>query len=366
MNLLVISLADIGDLLLTTPALSAIRASLPDAHIDVLTSPHAAPILSGTGLADAVITFDRAIFDSVRRLFHPRNFRPALALWRRLRAGKYDAVFICHRLTTRLGALKYAVLSLATGAPKRLGVDNGTGRGWFLTDRVADQGFGGHHQADYWLSVAGLLGARIDHPVLRIGISELDRAWAHDHLPDHPRLIAIHPGSGGFSAARRWEPEKFAGLADRLADAGAQIVIVGGADDDSETVIGHMRHAPLNLAGQTTLGQLAAVLERCECFYGADSGVMHVATATGTQVNAIFGPSNHEAWGPYAGNARIIRSGARCSPCFYVGNGIGLREGCPARTCLKTVTVEDVLDPTPSALTPNPSPEGKGSPATPV
>jgi N-acetylglucosaminyldiphosphoundecaprenol N-acetyl-beta-D-mannosaminyltransferase len=106
-----------------------------------------------------------------------------------------------------------------------------------------------------------------------------------------------------------------------------------------------MQHTPINLTGQTTLNQLAAVLERCAGYYGADSGVLHIAAAAGTPVTAIYGPSNAAAWRPYTERRTIVTSGTRCSPCSYVGNTVGLRAGCDARTCMKTVTVDMVLNP---------------------
>ncbi len=350
MKLLAVELADIGDLIMATPALSALRETYPDAHIDVLTTPHAAPLLNGTNLANSVLMFDKATFDRASSLLRPSNVWAAIRLAIRLRHGGYDAVLIFHHLTTRFGALKYAALAFASAAPRRLGLDNG--KGWFLTDRVQDRGFGVEHQVRYWLKVAALLDAKSADERLHIGISEADRAWAESHLPTrvaNQKLVAIHPGSGGYSLARRWEAEKFAALADRLIERdGAQIVLVGGANDDPELVWAAMRNLDkvIDLSGQTTLNQLAAVLARCDHFFGADSGVIHVAAAAGTRVTALFGPSNHAAWAPWSRSARVVRTGVRCSPCSYVFDTVGLREGCAARTCIRTLTVEMVY-PTP-------------------
>ncbi len=343
---LVVKLADIGDLVTATPALARLRAARPDAEIHLLTTGHSAPIVP-PDLADQVIVFDKFAFDRPADLLRPANLRHGLALARALRRERYSAVLILHHLTTPFGALKYAALALGSGAPRRLGLDNG--RGWFLTDRVTDDGFGAAHEVAYWLRLAdALLGDSSAphtperHP-LRVHSTDTDRAWAAEHLPAERPIVAIHTGSGGYSPARRWSAESFAHVADRLhAEAGAQIVLVGGPQDNTDAALAAMRHTPLNLAGQTTLGQLGAVLARCDLFIGADSGVMHLAAAAGAPVLALFGPSNARAWGPWSVRARGLHSGVTCSPCSYVRHTVGQREGCPARTCMRLLTPEMV------------------------
>ncbi len=346
---LVVKLADIGDLLLITPALARLRAAQPGATIHVLTTGHSAPILPD-GLVDDVIIFDKFAFDRPLDALRPGNLRQALALAHRLRSGKYDAILILHHLTTRFGALKYAALAFASGAPRRAGLDNG--RGWFLNVTVPDGGFGARHEAACWLSVVDMALGRNpaalyspqEHP-LQARITDADRAWAAARLPapeGGPR-IAVHTGSGGYSLARRWAPESFARAADLLwAENGAQIVVVGGPDDQGEAALAAMRNPAFSLIGQTTLGQLGAVLEACDAFIGADSGVMHLAAAAGTRVAALFGPSNADAWGPWSARAAVIRSAPPCSPCSYIMGTVGQRDGCPARTCMRMITPERV------------------------
>jgi N-acetylglucosaminyldiphosphoundecaprenol N-acetyl-beta-D-mannosaminyltransferase len=120
---------------------------------------------------------------------------------------------------------------------------------------------------------------------------------------------------------------------------------VGTPADGVSQVTSLMRSEAVNLEGKTTLGQLAAILKRCDLFIGADSGVMHLAAAVGTPLVAIFGPSNHRAWGPWPRDGRhvILRADLSCSPCSYVGYSVGQREGCEAMTCMKAITPEMVL-----------------------
>jgi len=354
-RILVVKIADIGDLILTTPAIAALRETYPQARIDVLTRPHAAPILEGTGLADEVIPFRVSAYERLKDLLKPPVLREGWRLVKRLRGGRYDTVVLFHQYSTRFGALKNASIVFSTGARRRCGLDNG--RGWFLTDRAVDSGFGVKHQVDYWLDVVALVGARTSQPRLHVGISAADHAWAQTHLPDGPRYIAIHPGSGGLNVARRWNAKKFAQTADRLGQAAnTRIVIVGGRNDGAEDVIRQMRSAPINLAGQTTLNQLAAVFARCVEYIGADSGVMHLAAAANPdlKMTTLFGPTNHRAWGAYGAQSTLVRSGALCSPCGYVWHSVGLRTGCTARTCMKSIHVEAVLSPTTAVELPEP------------
>lgn len=338
-RILVVQLADIGDLVLSTPALAALRQAQPQAHIALLTSTHSAPVIQGADLVDELILFDKRQFNGTKALLNPANLRRMLAL----RQGRFDTIVFFHHFTLRAGTLKFALMALCAGSQRRIGLDNGNG--WFLTERIADEGFGARHQAQYWLDLVALLGADPSPRQAVIGISQADRAWASQRLPaQHPQIV-IHAGSGGYSLARRWDAAGFAAVANRLHDEhGGTIILVGGADDDTADVKAALSAPSLDLSGQTSLNQLGAVLESADLYIGADSGVMHMACAARAPVVAIFGPSNPDAWGPWTPESpgQIVRSAPECSPCSYVGHSIGLRDGCRARTCMKLVSPEMV------------------------
>jgi exopolysaccharide biosynthesis WecB/TagA/CpsF family protein len=349
---LIVQLADIGDLVLSTPALAALREAHPDAHIAVLTTAHSAPILENTHLVDETIPFDKHTFDSLKALLKPANLRKALALAWKLRRGRYDVTLFFHHFSTRFGALKFAALALSAGSPRRIGLDNGNG--FFLNESLPDGGFGAMHQAQYWLKLAGLVGAETAARAAVVGMSPpptpstFDGEGTASNQTSRGRglKIAIHAGSGGYNLARRWDVEKFAQVADALHDEfDADIVLVGGKGDDSAAVKALMKSPASDFTGQTTLPQLAGLLSTCDLFIGADSGVMHIAAAVGVPVVAIFGPTNPDAWGPWnpPGQSVIVRSAPECSPCGYVGHQVGLRGGCEARTCMRMVTMAQVL-----------------------
>jgi exopolysaccharide biosynthesis WecB/TagA/CpsF family protein len=344
---LIVQLADIGDLVLSSPAIWALREAKPDAHLVLLTTAHAAQIFDGMKPVDEIITFDKHLFDQPRALLKPANLRRALALARRLRRERCDTILFFHHFSTRFGMVKFAALSLFAGSHRRLGLDNG--RAFFLTERLPDGGFGAQHQAQYWLDLVGLLGADTAPRPAMVGVRRhLFQRGEVAFRPANPAVprIAIHAGSGGYSTARRWDANRFAAVADALYERfGAEIVLVGGKGDDTPAVLAAVHAPTLDLTGKTTLGELAALLQTCHLFIGADSGVMHLAAAVGTPMVALFGPSNADAWRPWMtkGEAVVLRSAPECSPCSYVGFGVGLREGCAARTCMRMVTTAQVV-----------------------
>jgi heptosyltransferase-2 len=337
--ILIVKLADIGDVLTATPALHALRQTFPAAQLHLLTTPPAAAAVP-PDLVDRVLTAPRSL---ARR---PGELPSLLGLLADLRRCRYDAVLFLHHLTLGAGVAKYRLLAAATGAPLLLGLDNGKGR--WLTHSVPDQGFGALHEVEYWLRVAALLGATASTHTLHANCAQGDGlavAPLLAGLGPEP-LIVIHPGSGGYSLARRWEPGKWAVVADELVRRHrAQIVLVGTPADGAADVQASMAAPSLDLAGKTTLPQLAAVLAQCDLFLGADSGVLHVAAAAGAPIVALFGPSNALAWGPWTPEApsTIVRLGLRCSPCSYVGHSVGARDGCWHRSCMADMQPEQVL-----------------------
>lgn len=177
-RILIVQLADIGDLILSTPALAALREADPDAHIALLTTAHAAPILPDH-LVDDVIVFDKHTFDHPKALLKPGNLRRALALAAQLRRGRYETTIFFHHFSTRFGALKFAALAWSARSLNRIGLDNG--KGTFLTDRLPDPGFGAKHQAQYWLDLVGVAGA--DNTPRRASVKTAEFVGAHGGAP---------------------------------------------------------------------------------------------------------------------------------------------------------------------------------------
>lgn len=351
---LLVQLADIGDLVLATPAIAALREAHPRARIDLLASDHALPVIAD-GLIDNAIAFRRDGTNATSAFLAPQNLRSLFGLARE----NYDAVVFFHHFTLRAGVLKFRLIARASRAGRAIGLKNRYAS--FLSDGVPDGGFGARHQAQYWLDLVALLGARAEPRPAQIRREAFFFEAAQSGSGETWRRVVVHAGSGGYSPARRWQPERFAAVARQLQEEfDAEIILVGRASDDVQRLRELLDGAVVNLAGETTLPQLADVIAGAELFIGADSGVMHIAAATGTPVIGLFGPSNAAAWRPWTpgGRALVLRSGVECSPCSYVAHALGSREGCPARTCMKLITVDHVLAGARSLLE-----DGPGSPS---
>jgi lipopolysaccharide heptosyltransferase II len=357
-HILVVKLAGIGDLLLATPALQALRETYPHARIDLLVTPESAGLLNNWDVINNIIVLDKYLFDSPKQFVkNPRTLRPLAALWKTLHAGNYDAVLLLHHLTLRFGRLKHQVLMRASGAKWRVGLDNG--HGWFLNVHVQDDGFGAKHEAEYSMAIAEAVGARVRNKHLIVPLSDAERQQARqlvfqdttEETITRP-IIAMHPGSGGYSIARRWDPERFAQLADTLyKDTGARLLLMGGPEEaELHQRIIHMMQSGMpvrSLAGKGTIKVATAVLELVDLFIGNDAGLMHLAAAVDTPIVAIFGLSNQQAWGPYTGEKKsnravIVSLDLPCMPCFYRGHELGTPEGCATRDCLASLGVDPV------------------------
>jgi len=155
----------------------------------------------------------------------------------------------------------------------------------------------------------------------------------------------VHPGGGinpgGTLTGKRWPAERFDSIIQRLLDAGLSVLLAGGHEDAEATAGIAARHGQvLDLAGQTTFGQLGALLAECCLFIGNDTGALHLAVASRTPVVAIFGPSLPQVYGPWSAKARVIYHGDQCRGCRFRG---GLVANCRnSFACTRAVTEGEV------------------------
>ena len=313
----------IGDAVMATPALAAIRRAFPRAQVTVVANPLVAELFAAHPDCDRVIRFDK------------RSNHPGLGgLWqfcRSLRRERFELAVLLQN------AFEAAVMAVLAGIPRRAGYRT-DGRGLLLTDGVpaVDKKHGLHH-IDYYLAMLRALGIASDDRRLHLHLTPAEEQWAAATLGTGDWL-AINPGAS-YGAAKRWLPERFAAVADALAsEYGARIVLTGGPGEvEIGADIARAMHMPVhNLIGGTSVRQLMAVLARCRMVVTNDSGPMHIAAALGVPIVAVFGPTDHTTTSPLAENCRIVRCPVDCAPCL-------LRE-CPTdHRCMTRVTSEEVL-----------------------
>lgn len=363
-QILVVKLFALGDMINITPALRALRERYPAARITVLATRGASPGLLGSPFVDDILIFDKTLFDSVGGSLSPRALLVGLRFALDLRRRRYDTLVLLHHLVTGWGTVKYCALAFWSGAKIRVGLDNG--RGWFLTHRVRDDGFGAIDERRYWLRVVAALDAHSEDDRPHFTVTDTDRAAGRARLAAHPSnatgpIVAIHPTNGTYAPGRQWPAARFAAVADRLAtELGARIVLVGVEVDLIGQVAALLDTPVLNLAGRTNLPTLAGMLQSADLLLGNDSSVAHLAAALGTPTLALFGPSNERAWAPWGAgcvtlphvagempalpdtHALAVRGAAPQAPCLYVGYGPGNPHGCPDCHCLDLIDVERI------------------------
>jgi len=322
-NLLLLNLNHIGDILFTTPAIRALKESFPDARIRTVVLSGMEGLLNSNPFVDEVIT-------------RKRDMISILKLIPRLRSGGCDASVLFTFSSVRMAALgKWA------GATTRVGFDEPALRR-FLSHPIARRP--GCHRVDLYLDLVRAIGADVKSPKMEMFVSDEDQEFADGLLKSvgvsgKRPIVAISPGSS--VAAKQWFPDRYAKVADRLALDGVDVIIVGSEGERATVneVIKASKKPPADIAGRTKIGQLAAVLKRCDVVVSNDTGPMHMAVSVGIPVVAIFGPTDPEITGPYCKKSIVLWKKLSCTPC-------GHKPTCENFECLLSVTVDDVFDAT--------------------
>ena len=323
-RILVIRLSSMGDIILITPALQALKAHFPRAHLDVLVKARYRELLQGHPHVDGLFVLEEG--------------EGICSLAGRLRKRPYDIVLDLH------ANLRSRMLSLLLPAERTLRVRKRVlqRRLSVLFHRRSEPLV---HTSDLYLGTLWPLGirARREPPRLYLQPDEVqvaERFFGQHHLAERPVLIGLHPGARW--PGKCWPAERYMRVGRRLTEGGRRGVLVfagPGEEGLAKQVAEGIGSAAVVVAGQT-LRQLMALVARCDVFITNDSGPMHLATALGVPVVAIFGPT-HPALGfwPLGERDVVLTANLSCSPCSLHG---GRR--CPRnRLCLEQVTVDQVV-----------------------
>lgn len=328
-RLLLVKLGDLGDAVLLTAAVDAVSRHLPEYDLDLLLGLAGAPVFERDLRVRRVWAFDRRLIEG-RRAISPTSLLAWGRLLWTLRRERYDAVILSHHFTTLLGTQKLASVALACGAPVRVGLDNG--RGWFLSRRLPDGGFGAVCEGACWVRLVGALADVRACGRLSILMPPDARVRTAELLPEDAArpVIAMHHALGGWIPSRAWNAEGYAQVAGILhRRLGGTLLLIGGPEERlAAEQVARMASVPMRVvAGKTDVLGLATLLQECDLYLGPDSGPMHLASALRTPVVSLWGPTNEVAWGPCpeigTGRSVCLRAPDRPAPWIYVGHKMG-------------------------------------------
>lgn len=318
----------LGDIVLSTPVIRAVKENFPDSYVAVTVPSHYREALEGSPYVDELIAFNE-------HTSH-RGFWKKLGFIFELKAKRFDTVFLIHRSLTR------AIICYLAGIKERVGYYTKK-RGWLLTKKVTPLLRDKVHRADYYLGIIEGAGLKVASRVSEFFLDDsrrlsLAKKLRKAGLGEGERFVVLHAGAN--ERIRRWPAENFASLARRIKDEfGLRSVISGSA---KEAPLGKMikELAPgeaIDFCASTSLKELAALFEKAQLVVSGDTGPMHIASSVGAPVIALFGTASPRITAPRGkGRHVILQKDVGCViPCRILD--------CPDNRCMKAITVDDVM-----------------------
>lgn len=331
MRILIARTDRIGDVILSTPAIKAVRDAYPDAYIAFCVSPEALEIVDKNPYLNEVIVYDKK--KKYRNLFGMIRFIL------KIRRKRFDTALILHP-TNRMN-----LACFFAGIPRRVGFDRKMG--FLLTDKIPHtKQEGKKHEMEYTLDVVRKIGIEpVDKKLymsLHKGVEEeVKKVFEENGIERIGNIVAIHPGAS--CPSKRWPEEFFAETIEKLVKKyGARVIIVGSSSDEKtgRAIMDYLTVKAVDLTGKTSLSILAGILSKSRLFISNDSGPVHIAVSVGTPVIDIFGRNDPglspRRWGPLGPSDIVFHKDAGCIRC--------LAHNCDKDyKCLKAITPDEVV-----------------------
>jgi lipopolysaccharide heptosyltransferase II len=311
MRILITRTDKIGDVVVSTPAVKALRHVFPKAFIAFMAEKPAFELLKDNPYIDEIIVSDKKGSE--------KNLAGFIKLILKLRKKKFDTAVILHP------TVRVHLSCFLAGIPRRIGYDRKLG--WLLTDRVRhikQQGL--KHEVEYNFDVLHRLGVneKPSRPEIFISAaveSKVAALFKKAGIIQGLDLYALNPWAS--CSSKRWPIERFAEVAQWLLDQrNTGIVIIG--DGNCQKAAGRLTASlkgnTYDLTGRTSLSELACVLSKCKALISNDSGPMHVGAAVGTKVVVVFGRKEPglapRRWAPYGEQHVVIQKDQGCQVCL--------------------------------------------------
>lgn len=328
-RILIFNVNWLGDVLFSTAAIRNIRSNFPASYIACIVPSRCYQILKDNPHLDEIIIFDEK--DRHKGLMSKLDFV------RFLRSKSFDTVFLLHRSFSR------ALICRLARIPERIGHYTKK-RAFLLTKKIMPPPKDTLHRIDYYLSIIEKAGLRVEDRYTEFFFRHEDEQAVDEFLKKNSItsanfLVGMNPA--GNWLPKRWMPEYWAKLADKLiVELGAKVIITGSSADSLlvKKIQNLMQEEPIVSCGLFNLKRLGALCKRLDVFISADTGPLHIANAVGTKkIIALFGPTDPNITGPYPlKNATILRKDTGCKiPCYVVN--------CKDRRCMASITPEDVF-----------------------
>ena len=341
-RILIIRPDHLGDVLLSTPAIRAIKQKRPDISIHVLVGEWSSPVLANYEEIDLVLTLPFPGFDRNPPENAPNPYIQAIHSSRMIRKIGYSSAIVM-----RPDHWWGAMLAFFAGIRERVGYDVGNVSP-FLTNAIPYQ-----HQhvveqnlqlVNTWTGNVTANDIDYSFPVLQEDTDYINLYLTDWHIKPKDAIICIHPGSGANT--KLWDTNKWAKVADILTTQfSATILFTGSASESSliNTIIDKMSENAYAIVGATNLGQLAALYKQALAVLGPDSGPMHLAAAVDTPTITLFGPADPVEFAPWGHRRKhaILSSNIACRPCRILDWHDDKLEYHP---CVRDITVGQVLD----------------------
>ena len=325
-RILVIKIGALGDVILVVPALRALRQRFPGAHIAVLVGVESRQILQGCPYVDEIIIYNK--------VFVKQRFSNFIKLAVNIRRCAFDMV-VDFQNTNRSHLLSYISM-----APKRFGYRNKK-LGFLLNYGIKD--FNVEVQpVCHQFRVLNTLGIQLKDQRLELWPSQddfigIDKFLSWQWALKDQHLVGINIGGSARWKTKRLPRETLVKLCDQLSGLKARAVLIGTKKDVETAVFvsARAKSKPINAAGKTTLGELVALVKKCKVLISTDSAPVHIASAVGTPVVAIFGPTDAARHKPPGENVVIIKTELKCSPCYKLD--------CRHLKCIKELDTKDIV-----------------------
>ncbi|MFH1080929.1 MAG: glycosyltransferase family 9 protein [Pseudomonadota bacterium] len=333
MNILIVKLSAIGDVVHTLPSVAALRKRFPNADITWVVEEAASDLVMDHPHLDRIIISHRKSWiGDFQRGRIGKALKEIRSFVRALRARPYDMVIDFH------GLFKSAVIVLLSGGNRKLGYDSLQElSGLFYNEKIHEDT--GKHAVLRYLDFARHLGAHPNTPEFIIPIQEENETrvtmlLGANRIGRKDPFVAVSPQA--LWETKLWSDQKFAQLCERIIrELNVPVVLTGGGKKSTEGMQSFMTMPAVDLAGRTTLRDLACLYREASVLVTTDSGPMHLAAAVGTPVVALFGPTDPVRTGPYGLGHTVINKEMPCSPCFL--------KTCETKQCMRGIAVDDVF-----------------------